>query len=315
MILAVSLLLVSGGLMLAGPTALGRLTRSGRRPLSAIAAWQVASWSVVAGILLAATMLAAPELAAVGRLPAGLEACLRAMDHEHGPADNPVVQAVAVLLLAGVLFRLASCGVRTYCITSSVRARHRDLLSLVGRHEPRLDAHIVDEDTATVYCLPGRGGCVVFTSGALVRLSGAQRGAVLAHERAHLRGRHDLLVATAALLRTAFPRVRLFGRAWEQTVALIEMRADDVAGRRHGRRPLAEALLMLADMTSPQAALGAGGTTTRMRIERLLSPPAAQPPSTWGGLARGIGVVVAAALLAASPVLLAAAGHALLCLA
>ena len=236
MILALSVLLVSGALVLAGPRALGRLTRSGSHPMPAIAAWQAASWSVVGGIVLAATMLAAPILDEVGWMPAGLEACLGAMGHVHGSTDHPVMETVALLLLAGVLFRLAACGVRAWWVTHSVRARHRTLLSLVGRHEPRLDARVVDDDTAAVYCLPGRGGGVLFTSGALVRLSGAQRRAVVAHERAHLRGRHDLLVASAALLRTAFPRVRLFDQAWKQTVALIEMRADDVAARRHGGR-------------------------------------------------------------------------------
>jgi Zn-dependent protease with chaperone function len=281
--------------------------------LSAIAAWQAASWSVVGGIVLAATMVAAPLLHAVGWVPAWLEACLGATDHMHGPADNQLVHTVAVLLLASVLFRLAGCGVRAWWVTHSIRARQRALLRLVGRHEPRLDARVVDDDTAAVYCLPGRGGCVVFTSGALGRLSGAQRCAVVAHERAHLRGRHDLLVASAALLRTAFPRVRLFDQAWRQTVALIEMRADDIAARRHGRRPLAEALVVLADMTSPQSALGAAGTTTTMRVERLLTPPAMKRPSTLCGLVHGTAISAATALLAASPVLLAAASHALLC--
>ncbi len=313
MILALSVLLVSGALLLAGPRALGRLTRSGCHPLPAIAAWQAASWSVVGGIVLAATMLAAGLLDEVGWMPAGLEACLGAMGHVHGASDHPVMEAMALLLLAGVLFRLAACAVRAWWVTHSVRARHRTLLSLVGRHEPRLDARVVDDDTAAVYCLPGRGGGVVFTSGALVRLSGAQRRAVVAHERAHLRGRHDLLVASAALLRNAFPRVRLFDQAWKQTVALIEMRADDVAARRHGRRPLAEALMMLADMTSPQAALGAAGTTTTVRIDRLLAPSATQRQTTLCRLARDTATVVSTAVLAASPVLLAAGGH-VLCL-
>ncbi len=315
MILALCLLLVSGGFILVGPRVLTCLTRSSQRPLAAIAAWQLASWSVLGGVVLAAALLASPQLAAAGRLLAELEACLRAIDHVSAPADSPLLQAMAALLLAGVLFRLVGCAATAGWTTHRLRARHRELLSLVGRRDPDLDAHVIDDHAARVYCLPGRGGRVVFTSAALSRLSAAQRDAVLAHERAHLRGRHHLLAASTALLSHAFPRVRLFTQACEQTAVLIEMRADDVAGRGYGRRSLAEALIMLTSMITPQAALGAADVCTTARIERLLRPPACPQPSRTRGIARGAGIVTASSLLATSPMTLAIAGHALLCAA
>jgi Zn-dependent protease with chaperone function len=314
-ILALCLLLVSGGFILVGPPVLTSLTRSSQRPLGAIAARHVASWSVLGGVVLAAALLASPQLAAAGQLLAKLEACLQAIDHVSAPADSPLLQATAALLLASVLFRLVGCAATAGWTTHRLRVRHRELLSLVGRRDPDLDAYVIDDDTARVYCLPGRGGRVVFTSAALSRLSAAQRDAVLAHERAHLRGRHHLLVASAALLRHAFPRVRLFTQACEHTALLIEMRADDVAGRGCGRRPLAEALIMLTSRITPQAALGAAGICTTARIERLLRPPACQQPSVTRGIARGAGIVVASSLLATSPMTLAIASHALLCAA
>ena len=315
MILALCLLLASGGFILVGPRVLTCLTRSSERPLAAIAAWHLASWSVLGGVVLAAALLASPQLAAAGQLLAGLEACLQAIDHVSTRADSPLLQAVAAVLLAGVLFRLVGCAARAGWTTHRLRTRHRALLSLVGRRDADLDAYVIHDDTALVYCLPGRGGRIVLTSAALFQLSDAQRDAVLAHERAHLRGRHHLLMASTALLRHAFPWVRLFTQAREHTALLIEMRADDVAGRRYGRRSLAEALIMLTSMISPQAALGAAGTCTTARIERLLREPACQQPSATRGIARGAGIVMASSLLGTSPMTLAVAGHALLCAA
>jgi len=314
-ILALCLLLVSSGFFLVGPRLLTCLTRSSQRPLAAIAAWHLAIWSVLGGVVLAAALLASPKLAAAGQVLAGLEACLQAFEHVSAPADSPLLQAVAALLLAAMLFRLVGCAATAAWTTHRLRARHRVLLSLVGRRDRDLDADVIDDVTALVYCLPGRGGRVVFTSAALSRLSAAQRDAVLAHERAHLRGRHHLLVASAALLRNAFPRVRLFTQACEHTALLIEMRADDVVGRGYGRRPLAEALMLLTSMISPQAALGAAGISTAARIERLLRPPACQQPSRARGIVRGAGIVMASSLLATSPMTLAIAGHTLLCAA
>jgi Zn-dependent protease with chaperone function len=311
---ALCLLLVSSALIVAGPRALTRLTRSGRHPLAALVAWQLASWSVLGSVALAAALLAAPELGAASRLPIELEEdCLHAIHHMHNLAHSPLLQAVAALALGGVLFRLGGCAARAWGTTRRLRARHRVLLGLVSRCDPDFDADVVDDDTALVYCLPGHGGRVVFTSAALSLLSAEQRDAVLAHERAHLRGRHHALLASAGLLRSTFPRIRLFTQACEYTALLIEMRADDVAGRRSGRRPLAEALLRLTTVTTPEAALGAAGITTMARIERLLRPPSQQQLSVARQIARDTGLAVAASLLPASPVLLAVAGHALLC--
>jgi Zn-dependent protease with chaperone function len=311
-ILALCLLLFSSGLILVGTPVLTWLTSTSRRPLAVIAAWHLASWSAVGGVVLASALLAAPQLATTGQILAGMGDCLHALDHLSTPADSPLLQTTAALLLAGVLFRLIGCAAKRGWTTHRLRARHRVVLSLVGRRDPDLDVHVIDNEAALVYCLPGRGGLVVATSAALCRLSAAQRAAVLAHERAHLRGRHHLVVASTALLHNAFPRVRLFAQADQYTALLLEMHADDVAGRRYGRQPLADALMTLTGAISHQPALGAAGVATAARIERLLRPPAPQPSRTRG-IVRGASIVMASSTLATSPVTLAVAGHALLC--
>lgn len=314
MILAVCLLLASSVVAVIGPRALARFTASQRWPLASLIAWQVTSWSVVISVVLAASLIAAPALAAAGRLPGGLESCLSAIHHLTNPADSRLLQLVAAAILSALLARLVYCAAVTGAANHRRRARHRVLLSLVAHPDGVLGAHVIADDAAVVYCLPGRGGRVVFTSAALERLTATQLAAVLAHECAHLRGRHHLVVASAGLLALAFPRVRLFAEGWAHTTRLVEMRADDLAARGHGRRSVAEALLALADIASPPAVLAASGVATALRIERLLAPPEPDASPWSSGLARGAISAISIGSLVAAPILLTIAGHAALCL-
>lgn len=104
----------------------------------------------------------------------------------------------------------------------------RRLLMVTHRHSTA-EALVVPDGRSAVYCLPGRGGIIVCTSRALVALASAQLQAVLAHERAHVRGRHDQVLVAAGGLRAAFPFVPALRVAGEQLVTLVEMRADDAA--------------------------------------------------------------------------------------
>src|SRR5439155_9924530 len=70
---------------------------------------------------------------------------------------------------------------------------------------------------------------VVVSTGAVHTLGPTQLAAVLAHERAHARGRHHLLADGARLLAAAFPHAGVFTAAHTQIDRLVEMRADDLA--------------------------------------------------------------------------------------
>jgi Zn-dependent protease with chaperone function len=96
----------------------------------------------------------------------------------------------------------------------------------------------------------------VVSSGALRLLDDEQLTAALAHERAHMDQRHDLLLAWSHGLSKAFPKLRLFSRAHEETVRLVELLADDTAARSVERLTLAEALLNLAGAATPPSPCG-----------------------------------------------------------
>jgi Zn-dependent protease with chaperone function len=150
------------------------------------------------------------------------------------------------------------------------------VLHLCGRRDRTLNATILEHEQAASYCLPGRRhGRIVVTSKAIELLTADQLGAVLAHERAHLRGHHHLLLTAASALRRAIPGVRLLSDADREVRRLVELIADDAAAREHGPLNVATALAVLGTGHVPGGALGvADGPNPLARITRLANPAA-----------------------------------------
>ena len=119
------------------------------------------------------------------------------------------------------------------------------------------------------YCLPGVRSRVVLNEGTLAALFLSELHAILRHERAHLRARHDLVLEAFVALHTAFPRFVRSGSALHAVSLLVELLADDAAVRTTGPGPLARALVACASGPIPAGALAAGGPTTLVRVCRL----------------------------------------------
>jgi beta-lactamase regulating signal transducer with metallopeptidase domain len=156
------------------------------------------------------------------------------------------------------------------------------------------------------YCLPGRAGTVVVTSAAVAALDDGELSAVMAHERAHLRGRHHLVLAVARAMARAVPVLPIFGWALTEQASLLEMIADDAAVRRSSRGTVARALVHLAERSVPVPALGAGDVAAVSRVNRLLVP--LDPVGTVPRLVIAAWLLVQAAIpvaLTVAPVLVA----------
>ncbi|MDX6396436.1 MAG: hypothetical protein QOJ73_7499 [Streptosporangiaceae bacterium] len=262
-----------------------------RLPRLGIAVWQALTFTVVASALLAGLILAVPCLRVWADWP-GLKACVMSVRAQYASPGGALATTAGGAVTLFATGRLAWFTVSALVIARRRRTRHDEALALVGRHGPAPGMTVLDDDRPAVYCLPGRRR-IVLTTGALRRLDSPQLNAVLAHERAHLTGRHHLVIMFAEALRCAFPRVRFFGIAANQIGGLVEMAADDAAARRAHRLTLADALLTLASARVPAGALGAGGTAGAQRIRRLIDSP--QP-------ARSVRITAAAALaLIAAP--------------
>jgi hypothetical protein len=180
---------------------------------------------------------------------------------------------------------------------------------------------IVPGPAIEAYALPGAPGRIVVSGRLFGALDGDGRAALLAHERAHLAGRHHLFTTVAHLAAAASPLLLPVAGAVGYTV---ERWADEHAARVTGSRRLAAATIaevaLLAGPRRRAAAAGLGIVGARRvsvawagpvprRVAALLAPP---PPARTLLLA-----AVAAAVMAAgtSAVLAARDLHALLELA
>ena len=127
----------------------------------------------------------------------------------------------------------------------------------------------------------------------MAALNHEQLVAVLAHERAHLQGRHHLVLAVADALQRAFPRVALFQEARSALRRLVEMMADDIAARSSDRLTVATALVRLAERgMTPAVALGASSESAAGRIRRLVGPARPLDAKRIAVTALGVGVVL-----------------------
>ncbi len=271
-----------------------------RAPRLAIFLWQAASAGVVVASVLAGLTLLVPAAAVSGGLAAVLDACAATLASVYSsPGRLPAILAGS--LLAGIVpLWLLFVAAGSWLRDGAERRRLRSVILIGARPDPSLGALVVDSDQAAAFCVPGRNPTVVVTSAALARLSEEELAGVLAHERAHLHGRHHLAVGAARILRTAFPGVPLFARATTEIERLVELLADDAAARRVNRVEVASALVTLAGMRAPSTVLAAAQGVGALRVTRLLRPE--DPLRVLPRLA----VITAAVLAVGTPLALAA---------
>ena len=195
------------------------------------------------------------------------------------PYGLPRVAALAagLALRAVLVVVLLVNGARTL----SARRRHRVLLSLIAHDDPGVPGvRVVDHPGAAAYCVPGLRSEVVVSAGTLTLLDADELTAVLAHEAAHVRERHDLVLLPFTALNWALPWLSVVRDAHSSVALLIEMAADDCARRFCSPRRLATALLRFGTagvVPAPNGAMGAGGEQVMARVNRLIKPGAALP--------------------------------------
>jgi Zn-dependent protease with chaperone function len=284
-----------------GARMLGRAKWTARAPLLAMVTYLAAGWSVVAALGLAGLTLAVHATALGGGLSHLMGACVLRLRATYATPGGAMVAGVGLTLAGAVVARTALTAVTHLRAAGRQALQHAQTARLVGRPEPALGATLVDHPQPAAYCVAGRHPTVVLTTGAVQALDADQLAAVLAHERAHLNGRHHRLIAMARIGRQVLPFVPLMRDADAQVARLAEMHADDAATRTCEPAPLATALVILAAGASPAPALAAAATDAVQRIQRMLGP--AEPL----GRTRRRVLRTTAAALALAPVLLALA--------
>jgi len=296
-----------------GASALVKASWPRRSPAAAILLWQalgLASGLAAVGTLIGLAMPASTVGVVRSVLRAG--ALIRAGDVFRlagmfgAEGDTPVIMAAVRLtcLAAGLALLASLCWVLVAASAAALQARRRQraLLTLLAHGDPKVPgALVVDYPSAAAYCLPGLRSQIVVSVGTLELLGRGELAAVLAHERAHLRERHDLVLLPFIALLRAFPKSATCTDAHRAVALLIEMLADDHALRARPARELASALVRFGTAgacPAPAGTLAAGEGEVAARVTRLMQP--VRPLPTAAVLA----ICLAAALLVAAPITL-----------
>jgi Zn-dependent protease with chaperone function len=301
---AVSLALLAALLAWPVPALLARSRWPRRDPLVALVCWQ--SIGLAGGLSMIGALLV-HGLAPWGHsLPEAAWSVLTLH-----PAGNPIRgdHWVALTLAAVLAIELVGVLLLSWVRTAQTRRRHRELLELVVQPSAELpDTRLLEHPAPVAFCIPGARPLLVLSSGMVAELDGDQLAAVVAHERAHLREHHHLLLLPFVAWEAALPVLPAAARAHAAVRELVEMRADDVAlaslSGSVPRRTLAQAIVAAAaggagEAGVPSGALAVTGGATRARVVRLLEPPSPLPGSArWAALASaGLLLLLPTALL------------------
>jgi Zn-dependent protease with chaperone function len=280
-----TLVLAALAILLAGPVPwlLTRLPVLRRTPRAAMVLWQSVA---LAGVLAA--------------LGAGLSLVTSQLVGEQS-WHSYVLSAIPLCVTGLVLARLLLSGHRVGTGLRNLRRRHRQLVDLLA--EDRDGVHVLEHEAPTAYCLPGLRSRVVVSRGTVSSLTADELAAVLTHERAHVRARHDLVMEAFTVLHQAFPAVVTSRHALDEVCLLVEVLADRAARRRHGARVLVSAFSALVDggaTQAPDGAVAAADTGMAARLELLLDEDSHRVQATVV-LLTAVGVLVLPTLLVVLP--------------
>ncbi|MGW3088306.1 M56 family metallopeptidase [Streptomyces sp. NPDC001108] len=186
--------------------------------------------------------------------------------------------AVAVPLAAAALALLLGCAT---AVARTVRRHWAELGTAAPAGGPADgELTVLPDSRPDAYALPGRPGTpgrIVVTTGMLHALDPAEREALLAHERAHLTGRHHLFTVVAEAAALCHPALRSLRAPMRYA---LERCADEaaasavgdrrIAARAIGRAALAARADESAAPTRPRAALAAAAGPVPRRVAALL---------------------------------------------
>ncbi|QYF75367.1 M56 family metallopeptidase [Cryobacterium sp. PAMC25264] len=217
---------------------------------------------------------------AAGTLPAG------------STLTGVMALCLALILTAHLVLNLGATFVRA----ERQRRRHHTLIALLSEPMPfdETGTRVIDHAAPVAYCLPGATRSATVLSRGLLRLLDAdQLRGVVAHERAHLRQQHHLVLLAFKSWHSALPWFPIANRAETAVALLVEMLADDQARQVVDDRTLATAIALVgtAPIDGTAASSARGGGSAPGRGDGISTDGGAPSGATATGLAlAGFGV-------------------------
>jgi Peptidase family M48 len=252
------------------PRWLGRADLRRRDPLVLIVAWLLSMVGCALAAVVGVILMLLPNHGDVGPFLGMLHHCWETVHHGSPPQVEELGGILGVIIVTVAATRLAVVGVAKYRCRARTSRQHLAVLRVAARPEGRNPTTLwLAHDGPLAFSLAGRPGAVVATEGLTRHLPDASVAAVLEHERAHLRGRHHLLVAVVDTAAAVFSVVPLFRRAPAAMRELVEITADTAAVRACGMVAVRTALLGMALHDNPGPALTLANDATDTRLARL----------------------------------------------
>ncbi len=264
------------------PFAISVLAALGARPAAGRLPPRTATWWLSATAVVAAAgwcaALALLAITAVGQFPP-----LAAEGHWSARTlrtDTPVNREVAVAAGAALLAAAVALAITGYRRLGALAAARRICRSL-HPHSPLV---VIDDPVPHTFAVPGAAGRVVVSTGILRTLDAAQRRALLAHERSHLRNRHHWFLIATRLAAAVDPL--LYPLLTAVTFTVERWADEDAASAVSSRRLVARTLAVaaLAAVRQPASALALATHQVPRRVQALLVAP---PPQRKLVLAAG----------------------------
>jgi len=229
------------------PALLPGATWAYRRPTLGLLVWQLVA--LVGGTSMIGSLVLLGAATFATDLPHAANGMWRFVTHNELPVGSSVW---SLLALSGALFLTAHLLLNllvTVVYAERERARHAQLITLLS--EPMTDrpgTRLIDTPAPVAYCLPGALTSITVLSAGLIQLLDEEElQAVIEHERAHVRLRHDIVLILFTAWKVSLPWLPTARNASREVALLLEMHADDNALTRVSRGSLARAITVVAE--------------------------------------------------------------------
>ncbi len=271
--MTIALVLVLGALLVAwaAPRLLEYRLYAGADPQTSLVTWVALVAGTLFSLTTAVSLVLLPGHGPARQVVAFAHHCWAAVSHGSVPRIDEATGLLSVVLAAFVVIRGSAAVLRHTLQRRKLHRKHLDLLRILTGGATPGSTLWLDVPQPMAYSVAGRPALVVATEGLRRCLTTEAVAAVLEHERAHVRGRHHLMVAVAEALAVALPWLPLMRRSPYLVRALVEVSADSVAARSHSAGAVRAALLGMSADPAPAHTLGMAPDCIALRLAILSS--------------------------------------------
>lgn len=229
------------------PVLLPGATWAYRRPTVGLLVWQLVA--LVGGTSMIGSLVLLGAATFATDLPDAAAGMWKFVTDNELPEGSSVW---SLLFLSGAIFLTAHLLLNllvTVVYAERERARHAQLITLLS--EPMIDrpgTRLIDTPAPVAYCLPGALTSITVLSAGLIQLLDEEElQAVIEHERAHVRLRHDIVLILFTAWKVSLQWLPTARNASREVALLLEMQADDKALKSVARVSLARAITVVSE--------------------------------------------------------------------